>query len=41
MLLQADLDLKGASVLPARVVLEKLFVTLASPRRDERPHARP
>jgi DNA polymerase-3 subunit delta len=34
MLLQADLDLKGASPLPPRVVLERLIVELASPRKD-------
>lgn len=33
-LLQADLDLKGASTLPPRVVLERLLVELASPRKD-------
>ena len=33
-LLQADLDLKGSSSLPPRVVLEKLIVELARPRRD-------
>lgn len=34
MLLQADLDLKGSSMLPPRVVIEKLLVELASPRQD-------
>ena len=34
MLLQADLDLKGASQLSPRVVLERLIVELASPRKD-------
>ncbi len=33
-LLQADLDLKGDSVLPPRVVLERLMVRLADKRRD-------
>ncbi len=33
-LLQADLDLKGSSTLPPRVVLERLVVELASPRQD-------
>jgi DNA polymerase-3 subunit delta len=34
LLLQADLDLKGASQLTPRVVLERLLVRLASPRED-------
>ena len=34
MLLQADLDLKGASQLAPRVVLERLIVELAKPRTD-------
>ncbi len=34
MLLQADLDLKGASILPPRVVLERLVVELSGPRKD-------
>jgi DNA polymerase-3 subunit delta len=34
LLLQADLDLKGASTLSQRVVLEKLLITLAQPRTD-------
>lgn len=34
MLLQADLDLKGSSILPPRAVLERLVVELASPRKD-------
>lgn len=34
LLLQADLDLKGSSMLPPRVVLERLVVELASPRKD-------
>jgi DNA polymerase III subunit delta len=34
MLLKADLDLKGSSQLPDRVVLERLIVQLASPRQD-------
>jgi DNA polymerase-3 subunit delta len=33
-LLRADLDLKGGSQLPPRVVLERLVVDLARPRRD-------
>ncbi len=33
-LLQADLDMKGDSVLPPRVVLERLMVRLASKRKD-------
>ena len=33
-LLQADLDLKGGSQLPPRVVLEVLLMRLAAPRRD-------
>jgi DNA polymerase III subunit delta len=33
-LLQADLDLKGSSILPPRAVLEKLIVELAAPRQD-------
>lgn len=33
-LLRADLDLKGFSQLPPRVVLERLLVNLASPRLD-------
>ncbi|CAN5908410.1 DNA polymerase III subunit delta [soil metagenome] len=33
-LLKADLDLKGASTLPPRVILERLLVELASPRKD-------
>jgi DNA polymerase-3 subunit delta len=32
--LQADLDLKGFSSLPPRVVLERLLVQLSQPRRD-------
>ena len=34
MLLQADLDLKGSSQLSPRVVIERLFLQLALPRRD-------
>lgn len=34
LLLQADLDLKGSSSLPPRVVLERLLVRLARPRED-------
>ncbi len=34
MLLRADLDMKGSSQLPPRVVLERLIVELASPRKD-------
>jgi DNA polymerase-3 subunit delta len=34
MLLRADLDLKGSSALPPRVVLERLIMELARPRRD-------
>jgi DNA polymerase-3 subunit delta len=34
MLLQADLDLKGSSMLPPRAVLERFLVELAAPRRD-------
>ncbi len=34
LLLQADLDLKGASSLPPRVILERLLVNLAAPRED-------
>ena len=34
LLLQADLDLKGDSQLPPRVVLERLVVQLARPRQD-------
>ena len=34
MLLKADLDMKGSSMLPARAVLERLIVELAGPRRD-------
>lgn len=34
MLLQADLDLKGSSQLPPRIVIERLFLELAMPRRD-------
>ena len=34
MLLRADLDLKGASMLPPRVVLERLIVELSRPRAD-------
>ena len=34
LLLQADLDMKGASALPPRVVLERLVVELAAPRQD-------
>lgn len=34
LLLQADLDLKGDSPLPPRVILERLIVQLARPRRD-------
>jgi DNA polymerase-3 subunit delta len=33
-LLRADLDLKGASTLPPRTVLERLVVELAAPRTD-------
>jgi DNA polymerase III subunit delta len=33
-LLQAELDLKGASQLPPRVILERLFAEFARPRRD-------
>jgi len=31
-LIQADLDLKGASALPPRLILERLIVRLAAPR---------
>ena len=34
MLLKADLDIKGGSLLDPRVVLEKLLVQLSQPRRD-------
>jgi DNA polymerase-3 subunit delta len=34
LLLQADLDLKGDSQLPPRVILERLLVELARPRQD-------
>ncbi|MFO0909458.1 MAG: DNA polymerase III subunit delta [Isosphaeraceae bacterium] len=34
MLLRADLDMKGSSMLAPRAVLERLIVELASPRRD-------
>ena len=34
MLLKADLDLKGGSLLDPRVVLEQLLVELALPRKD-------
>jgi DNA polymerase-3 subunit delta len=34
LLLQADLDLKGSSSLPPRVVIEKLLTELARPRQD-------
>lgn len=34
LLLKSDLDLKGASTLPPRVILERLFVQLALPRED-------
>jgi DNA polymerase III subunit delta len=34
MLLQADLDMKGASMLVPRTLLERLLVSLASPRLD-------
>ena len=34
LLLEADLDLKGNSQLPARVVLERLLLALARPRED-------
>lgn len=34
LLLQADLDLKGGSTLPPRVVFEKLLTELARPRQD-------
>ncbi|GAC1472627.1 MAG: DNA polymerase III subunit delta [Isosphaeraceae bacterium] len=34
LLVQADLDLKGASTLTPRVVLERLLVALSGPRRD-------
>jgi len=34
LLLQADLDMKGNSTLPPRVVLERLIVTLARKRQD-------
>jgi DNA polymerase-3 subunit delta len=34
MLLKADLDIKGGSLLDPRVVLETLLVQLAQPRRD-------
>jgi len=33
-LLQADLDLKGSSSLPPRVIIERLLVQLARPRED-------
>ncbi len=34
LLLQADLDLKGSSMLEPRAVLERLLVQLSGPRRD-------
>ncbi len=34
LLLAADLDLKGNSMLPPRVILENLMLELARPRRD-------
>ena len=34
MLLQADLDLKGSSSLPPRVIIERFLVQLARPRED-------
>jgi DNA polymerase-3 subunit delta len=34
LLLQADLDLKGSSMLPPRTVMERLLVELARPRQD-------
>ncbi len=34
MLLQADLDLKGSSQLPPRVVMERLLIELGRPRKD-------
>ena len=34
MLLKADLDLKGGSLLDARTILEIFFVQLSSPRTD-------
>jgi DNA polymerase-3 subunit delta len=34
MLLKAELDMKGSSMLPPRAVLERLVVELASPRED-------
>jgi DNA polymerase-3 subunit delta len=34
LLLQADLDMKGSSMLTPRAVLERLIVELASPRQD-------
>ncbi len=34
MLIQADLDLKGSSTLPPRVILERLLVQLSRPRVD-------
>ena len=34
LLLQADLDLKGASILPARTILERLIIEFAGPRGD-------
>ncbi|MHC5543624.1 DNA polymerase III subunit delta, partial [Singulisphaera rosea] len=34
LLLKADLDLKGSSMLPPRSILEKLLVQLSRPRED-------
>jgi hypothetical protein len=31
-LLEADLDLKGASAMPPRLILERLIVRLAAPK---------
>ena len=33
-LFQADLDLKGASALPPRLILERLIIRLAAPRES-------
>jgi DNA polymerase-3 subunit delta len=39
-LLEADLDLKGASAMPPRLILERLLVRISAPR-DAAPSARP
>jgi DNA polymerase-3 subunit delta len=40
-LLEADLDLKGASHLPPRIILERLFVRIGMPATGTQPAARP